>query len=66
MVSFTSVLVALAAVGGVVAQDSRSWWTDGTANATYTSGPNGLFEITWTGNKGDFVGGKGRNSGGAR
>lgn len=39
-------------------------WTDGTAKAKYTNGPGGQYSVNWTGNKGNFVCGKGWNTGG--
>lgn len=43
-----------------------SYWTDGTAEATYSNGDSGEYSITWTGDVGNFVGGKGWNPGGSR
>ncbi|PVF91255.1 xylanase [Serendipita vermifera] len=40
-----------------------SWWTDGAATAYYTNGAGGQYTITWSGNKGNLVGGKGWNPG---
>ncbi|KIM25623.1 glycoside hydrolase family 11 protein [Serendipita vermifera MAFF 305830] len=40
-----------------------SWWTDGAAQATYTNGGGGQYTITWSGNNGNLVGGKGWNPG---
>ncbi|KAH8596631.1 glycosyl hydrolases family 11-domain-containing protein, partial [Bisporella sp. PMI_857] len=39
-----------------------SWWTDGQAQATYTNGPAGNYQVQWSGN-GNLVGGKGWNPG---
>ncbi|TVY78376.1 Endo-1,4-beta-xylanase 11A [Lachnellula suecica] len=36
-----------------------SWWTDGTATATYTNQAAGGYSVAWSGNKGNLVGGKG-------
>ncbi|QSZ35626.1 hypothetical protein DSL72_008496 [Monilinia vaccinii-corymbosi] len=36
-----------------------SFWTDGSGGVTYNNGPRGNYNVTWTGNKGNFVGGKG-------
>ncbi|KAN0105972.1 glycoside hydrolase family 11 protein [Hyaloscypha variabilis] len=41
-------------------------WDDGTAKHTYTNGPNGLYSVVWSGDKGNFVSGKGYNPGGPR
>lgn len=41
-----------------------SSWTDGTAQIKYTNGAAGEYSVTWTGNKGDFVCGKGWATGG--
>ena len=43
-----------------------STWGDGTAKYTYTNGPNGQYGVTWSGDKGNFVVGKGYNPGGPR
>lgn len=43
-----------------------SFWTDGTADATYTNGDGGEYSVTWTGDVGNFVGGKGWNPGSDR
>ncbi|EEB95856.1 hypothetical protein MPER_05110 [Moniliophthora perniciosa FA553] len=40
-----------------------SWWTDGAAAATYTNGGGGQYTLTWSGNNGNLVGGKGWNPG---
>ncbi|ESK83352.1 xylanase a [Moniliophthora roreri MCA 2997] len=42
-----------------------SWWTDGAASATYTNGGGGQYTLTWSGNNGNLVGGKGWNPGNA-
>jgi len=43
-----------------------SWWTDGSGTATYTNGNAGSYTLTWSGNAGNMVGGKGWNPGAAR
>lgn len=43
-----------------------SYWTDGTGSVSYTNKANGEYSVTWTGNKGNFVGGKGWSTGAAR
>lgn len=43
-----------------------SWWTDGTATATYTNKAGGSFDVVWSGGKGNLVGGKGWATGAAR
>jgi endo-1,4-beta-xylanase len=43
-----------------------STWGDGTAKYTYTNGANGQYGVVWSGNKGNFVVGKGYNPGGPR
>jgi endo-1,4-beta-xylanase len=43
-----------------------SWWTDGQAHATYTNGNGGRYTIGWGDNVGNFVGGKGWQTGAAR
>ncbi|KAF9442977.1 glycoside hydrolase family 11 protein, partial [Macrolepiota fuliginosa MF-IS2] len=40
-----------------------SWWTDGAAQATYTNGGGGQYSLSWSGNNGNLVGGKGWNPG---
>ncbi|KAJ8453574.1 hypothetical protein ONZ45_g19660 [Pleurotus djamor] len=40
-----------------------SWWTDGAAAATYTNGAGGQYSLSWSGNNGNLVGGKGWNPG---
>ncbi|KAF5366575.1 hypothetical protein D9758_008916 [Tetrapyrgos nigripes] len=40
-----------------------SWWTDGAAQATYTNGAGGQYSLSWSGNNGNLVGGKGWNPG---
>ena len=43
-----------------------SFWTDGTGDVTYTNGAAGEYSVSWTGNQGNFVGGKGWNPGSAQ
>lgn len=43
-----------------------SFWNDGTAKVKYNNGPNGQYTVNWSGNKGNFVAGKGWNPGGPR
>jgi hypothetical protein len=43
-----------------------SFWNDGKATVKYNNGANGLYSVNWSGNKGNFVAGKGWNTGGAR
>ncbi|KAF7297353.1 Endo-1,4-beta-xylanase [Mycena indigotica] len=43
-----------------------SFWTDGAGAVTYTNGAGGQYSVQWSGNAGNFVGGKGWNPGAAR
>jgi endo-1,4-beta-xylanase len=43
-----------------------SFWTDGGGSVTYTNGAAGQYSVQWSGNNGNFVGGKGWNPGAAR
>jgi len=43
-----------------------SYWTDGQSDATYTNGAGGNFNVRWSNNKGNFVGGKGWATGTSR
>ncbi|OMP89048.1 Endo-1,4-beta-xylanase A [Diplodia seriata] len=43
-----------------------SFWTDGAATVTYTNGAAGSYSVTWSGNAGNWVGGKGWQTGSAR
>nr|CDS82537.1 glycoside hydrolase family 11 enzyme [uncultured eukaryote] len=36
-----------------------SFWTDGAGQVTYTNGAGGQYSVQWSGNNGNFVGGKG-------
>jgi endo-1,4-beta-xylanase len=40
-----------------------SWWTDNQATAYYTNGGGGQYTISWSGGRGNLVGGKGWNPG---
>ncbi|GJC77199.1 glycosyl hydrolase family 11 [Colletotrichum tofieldiae] len=42
-----------------------SWWTDGASPVTYTNGAGGSYSVNWQ-SGGNFVGGKGWKTGGAR
>ena len=42
-----------------------SFWTDG-GSQTFTLGAGGKYSVTWSGNNGNFVAGKGWNPGSAR
>ncbi|KAK1986080.1 family 11 glycosyl hydrolase [Colletotrichum cereale] len=42
-----------------------SWWTDGASPVTYTNGAGGAYSVQWQ-SGGNFVGGKGWKTGGAR
>lgn len=42
-----------------------SYWTDGAGAITYTNGAAGKYSVVWSGNNGNFVGGKGWNPGSA-
>jgi endo-1,4-beta-xylanase len=43
-----------------------SFWTDGSGAVTYTNKAGGEYSVTWSGNAGNFVGGKGWNPGSAQ
>nr|AFY98621.1 xylanase [Bispora antennata] len=43
-----------------------SFWTDGAGDITYTNGAAGQYNVKWSGNNGNFVGGKGWNPGSGR
>lgn len=43
-----------------------SFWTDGQGDITYTNKAGGEYAVTWTGDRGNFVAGKGWNPGAAR
>ncbi|KAG8938635.1 hypothetical protein FRC04_008133 [Tulasnella sp. 424] len=40
-----------------------SFWTDGAGTISYTNGAGGSYSVTWSGNNGNWVGGKGWNPG---
>ncbi|KAM3421621.1 Endo-1,4-beta-xylanase [Cercospora zeina] len=42
-----------------------SWWSDGSGNHVYNNGAGGAYSVEWSGN-GNFVGGKGYQTGSAR
>ncbi|KAF8855142.1 concanavalin A-like lectin/glucanase [Acephala macrosclerotiorum] len=52
--------------GGTGKSFYSSSWDDGQAKAKYTNGKGGEYSVTWSGNKGNFVCGKGWNPEGAR
>jgi endo-1,4-beta-xylanase len=43
-----------------------SYWTDNGEKVNYKNGAGGEFSVTWSGTQGNFVCGKGWNSGGTR
>ncbi|TVY89313.1 Endo-1,4-beta-xylanase B [Lachnellula willkommii] len=43
-----------------------SFWTDGAGSVTYANGAAGTYTVTWSGDAGNFVAGKGWNPGAAR
>lgn len=43
-----------------------SFWTDGAGDVTYSNGDAGTYTVTWSGDAGNFVAGKGWNPGAAR
>jgi endo-1,4-beta-xylanase len=43
-----------------------SFWTDGLSQVTYTNGDGGSYSVEWSGNQGNWVGGKGWATGSAR
>lgn len=43
-----------------------SFWTDGTGDVYYANGDAGQYQCVWTGDEGNFVGGKGWMPGSAR
>ncbi len=56
----------VAAADSTSASFYSSFWNDGTAKVKYNNGPNGKYSVDWSGNKGNFVAGKGWNPGGPR
>lgn len=70
MVLFTTLFTAiLAATEGIAAPAANyfwSSWTDGKAKITQKNGPDGQFSVKWSGDKGNFVIGKGWNPGSNR
>lgn len=40
-----------------------SFWTDGASQVTYTNGEGGRYSVEWSGNAGNWVGGKGWSTG---
>ena len=66
-----SALVLLAAtVVGVLSAPAANYfwssWTDGKAKIQQKNGPDGQFSVKWSGDKGNFVIGKGWNTGSNR
>lgn len=59
----TSALVPRAAISSSATGTTDgfywSFWTDTPGDAQYTNGAGGEFSVTWSGNKGNFVAGKG-------
>lgn len=43
-----------------------SFWTDGSGDVVYNNGNAGEYSVTWSGNAGNFVAGKGWNPGSER
>ena len=43
-----------------------SFWTDNAGDVTYSNGAAGTYTVTWSGNAGNFVAGKGWNPGASR
>ena len=78
MRSFTSILALGATiVTGALAQITTSetgtnngfyysFWTDGASQVTYTNGDGGRYSVEWSGNAGNWVGGKGWSTGSDR
>lgn len=75
---YSLIVFALHAVIGVFALPSEilqreidagfysSNWDDGVAKHSYSNGANGQYSVTWSGDKGNFVCGKGYNPGGPK
>lgn len=71
MVSLKALAVALLAAGaGVISAPAATYfwssWTDGKSKITQNNGPDGKFSVKWSGDKGNFVLGKGWNTGSSR
>ncbi|KAK0727845.1 concanavalin A-like lectin/glucanase domain-containing protein [Lasiosphaeria miniovina] len=71
MLSFAILVLCLWASGlGVVAAPSANYfwssWSDGKPKLTTKNGADGKFSVKWSGDKGNFVIGKGWSTGGAR
>jgi len=78
MRSFTSLLalgatLALGALGQISTSETGenngfyySFWTDGASTVTYTNGDAGNYKVEWSGNAGNWVGGKGWSTGAER
>ena len=49
--------------GGGGGQFTMENWTDGTAKVSCRGGNGGAYTVSWSGNKGNFVCGKGYNTG---
>jgi len=62
--------ILLAATAGVFSAPAANYfwssWTDGKAKITQKNGPDGQFSVKWSGNSGNFVIGKGWNTGSNR
>jgi hypothetical protein len=63
-------LLLLAATAGVFSAPAANYfwssWSDGKAKITQKNGPDGQFSVKWSGNKGNFVIGKGWSTGSSR
>lgn len=64
-------LAALALSTGVLAETGESggfyysFWTDGAGDVQYQNGDEGEYSVTWSGDAGNFVAGKGWSTGSA-